>query len=341
MKCVHCGRELDAQALELGACRYCGQSIPGQGATMQNASPAAGPGNTSPTILKQNQMPSNTMWTENALTEFGPLSFAPPNTPQQGALPFAINAPPANVPSPGGYAQQGAYPPFSAAPAALARKGGGKKLVLAIVAIVLLAAVIGGGLLFARNFNTAATPGGTNASASSPNPAQPTTASQPTATPTVKPTPTSIPTSAYNDPNGLFSIRYPTAWTHDDFSPAGNSFPLPLNGVRFHSGDAELVILTGQEVPGLPTDGLAEQANDALLSMMNAQNVSSARPVQIGGKTWTEKEADTDGGKHTVIASISVNGHIYSLWYSAPASELSADEQQVFNPMIASFTFGG
>jgi hypothetical protein len=216
-----------------------------------------------------------------------------------------------------------------------------KTVALAIIAALLLIAVIGGGLLFARGFNKPSASNGTNGSTSIPNPT--TAAPSPTATPTPTPTPTAtpIPTSAYHDPNGLFSIRYPSAWTHDDTTPPGNSFPLPLTGVRFHSGDAELVILTGHEVPGVPDDGLAEQANTALLNSLHAQHISSTSPRQIGGHTWTAQNADTDGGKHTMIASISFNGHIYTIWYSAPASTFNADEQQIFNPMIASFTFGG
>jgi hypothetical protein len=215
-------------------------------------------------------------------------------------------------------------------PAAPARKSRGKPLALAIVAALVLIALLGGGVFLARGLIKPSAAG----SASAPNPTQ-------AATPSPTATPTPIPTSPYRDPQGLFSIQYPAAWAPENFSPAGDNFPLPLNGVRFHSGQAEFVILTGQEVPGLPTDGLAAQADDALLGTMNANNISSARSVTIDGQTWTEKSADTDGGEQTVIASISFNGHLYTLWYSAPASEFSADEQQYFLPMRQSFVFGG
>jgi hypothetical protein len=355
MQCTRCARALDAQALELGACRYCGQAIPDELKTVQNTIPGAPsvPGSTSPTLPKLNQPPAATAWNEtanDAPTQFGPLAFPPPgaaaplNVPAPGTAPFAVNAPAPSVPPPGGaFPQQGAYPPFSTSPAqyppaGTGRKGGGKTLLLAILAAVLLVALIGGGVLFARGFNKPSANNGTPVATSGPNPTTAATP-RPTATPTAKPTSTSIPTSTYRDPNGLFSIQYPTAWPHANFSPSGTNFPLPLHGVRFSSGQAEFVILTGQEGP-LPTSGLAAQADDALLGSMNAQNVSSASSVQIGGQTWTEKSADTDGGKHTVIASISLNGFLYSLWYSAPTGEFSADEQQVFNPMVASFRFG-
>jgi hypothetical protein len=314
---------LDAQALELGACRYCGHTIVGQNATSSDT-------------------------TNNALTQFGPLSFAPPDpfatadAPPTDTAPFGANPQAPGAPLPGGWPQQNAYPPYSAAPARYPpavppRKGRGRALALTliIVVIVLLIAVIGGGLLFARSFHTSPGSAGTNGVASNPNPTR-----QPSPSPTDTPTPTPIPTSAYRDPNGLFSIQYPSAWTLTNFSPGAGSLPLPLNGVRFSDGGAEFVILSGQELPGMPTDGLAEQADTALLNTMNARNISSARPATIGGQTWTEKSADTNGGKHTVIASISVNQRLYTLWYSAPASEFDADETQFFRPMIASFMFG-
>src|ERR1051326_7371706 len=117
MNCTHCGRALDAQALELGACRYCGTAIPSMGLTTQHAQ-QPGAGNTSPTQPKRDALPSNTMWTENALTEFGPLSYGPANTPPQGTTPFAVNTPPAYAPPPGGgFAQPGAHQPYAAPPA--------------------------------------------------------------------------------------------------------------------------------------------------------------------------------------------------------------------------------
>jgi hypothetical protein len=377
MTCTQCGRALDAQALELGACRYCGQAIASESKTVQNTSPgdpahqqafpdlptqsrygwedwpatngpppgaAGGTGNTSPTLLRPDQSPAPFAWNDpgsdnDALTQFGPRSFispdpyapaaaAPPGTIPFGASPPAPNTPPAGA----GLPQPGTAAPAQHLPAAPARKSRGKALMLAIVGAILLIAVIGGGLLFARSFNTASPSAGTGVS-SSPNPTAP-------ATPSPTATPTPIPTSTYRDPSGLFSLQYPSAWTPTNFSPSGNALPLPLNGVRFSSGQAEFVVLTGQELPGLPNNGLAEQADDALLNSMNAHNISSARPVSIGGQTWTEKSADTDGGKHTVIASISFKGHLYSLWYSAPASEFNADETHFFSPMIASFRFG-
>ncbi len=281
---------------------------------------------------------ANSTWSEttnNAPTQFGPFTVAPPDSfapaeaPARGTAPFGVNPPPANLPPPGGALP--AQPLYRSVPVESAHKGRGKTLALAIVAAVLLLAVISGGLLFARSFNKA--PAG---AANSP---QATSAAAPS--PTASPTPTPIPTSAYRDPNGLFSIHYPGSWAQAGFSPRGVPFPLPLNGVRFSSGQADFVILTGQEPPLMPTNGLAAQADDTLLGTMNAQQVSAPRPVKIGGQTWTEKSANTSGGKHTIIASISFNQHIYSLWYSAPASEFSADEQQVFNPMVANFSFGG
>lgn len=343
MQCSRCGRTLDAQAVELGACRYCGQAIP--------TGSLRGTGNTAPTLPQFDQPFGNTLWSapggKEMPTEFGPPSImapeveAPSDATTHVTAPFEASAPAANAPFPGGsLPQQGAYPPFSAPPAqrppaAPAPRGGRKTLALAIVAAIVLIAVIGGGLFFARSFNkpSASGPGVT---VSSPNPTRPTAPS-----PTATPTPTPIPTSTYRDPAGLFSIQYPTAWVHQNFSPGSGGLPIPLNGVRFSSGSAEFVILTGQELPGVPTNGLAEQADTMLLNSMNAQHISSARPVTIGGQTWTEKSADTSGGKQTIIASISFHTHLYSLWYSAPASAFTTDEAQFFNPMIASFKLGG
>ncbi len=348
MTCSHCGRTLDAQALELGACRYCGQSLPDQlqarpdtssmSTVNQQALPTASqPEATDPTLPRLDESAANSAWnptSQSAFTEFGLLTdapvdaFAPAEATPRVTTPFG-SAPDANIPPPGGaLPPMAAYPPASAAPG---RKGAGKKLALAIVAVVLLVVVIGGGLLFARSFNKS--PAG---AANSP---QPTSAAAPS--PTASPTPTAIPTSAYHDPNGLFSIRYPAIWTRASFTPSGVPVPLPLSGVRFSGALAEFDILTGQEAPLLPTNGLAAQADDALLSTMSAQHVSSARAVSIGGQSWTEKSADTSDDAQTVIASISFKNHLYSLWYSAPTALFSAAEQQFFNPMIASFTFGG
>src|SRR6185437_14113844 len=109
MMCSHCGRALDAQAVELGACRYCGQSLPDQFQPFHNVSPTYPAGqqaapaarkpdaDTAPSLLTRLDPPTaNSTWnttSNNAPTEFGPFTVAPPDAFAPAVAPARITAP--------------------------------------------------------------------------------------------------------------------------------------------------------------------------------------------------------------------------------------------------------
>ena len=212
-----------------------------------------------------------------------------------------------------------AYPP--ALPARPQRR---RALILAFVTTFVVVALIVGGLLFALSFRMATT--GAGSATSGP--------TRPVASPTA-----TIPTTqVYRDPNGLFTISYPTAWNVQSVSQKLGVLPITLKGAQFQGGNASLKVLTGKELPLIPDQ--AAQADTALLQVMGGHNISNAEPKRIGGQTWTTKQAQTNNGDRLVATSITYQGELYSILYSAPSAEFSQDETQFFTPMLKSFAFG-
>ncbi len=377
MTCTHCGNLLDAQDLELGACQRCGQPLGKQPAARQDerspddtspgrvsespdswqdwpSSNQTLTGNTAPTQPKVAVQPdaaslAGTGPSDTAPTEAGLRSFVAPdagfsaasagiNTPESSTAPFTIGPQPAEVPPtsiPPVQPQVAPAPPPFAAPTAAPEAGfpaqpthrrQSKLLILGALAVVVLIALIGSGFLLARSFNRpsssiSAPPAGTPA-------------------PTATVTPTGPALRPYRDPNGYFLISYPASWQAMSFTLRLNGQPLPLNGVRFDDkeSNASLMVVTGQALPFLPDQ--AGSADDAILQLLGASATSSAQDVRIGGQRWTEKRAETRNGK-TVAASISYQGRLYSIIYSAPDDTFATTEAQVFLPMRATFMFGG
>lgn len=224
-----------------------------------------------------------------------------------------------------------AIPPFTGIaaapaylPAAPARPQRRRRLILAAVTAFVAVALIAGGLLFARSF--AASSSGAGAPTSRPS------------TPAASPTATVPATRVYVDPNGHFTISYPTAWTAQPITQKLGVLPVTLNGAQFQGGNASLKVLTGKELPLIPNQ--AAQADMALLQVMGGHAITSAEPKHIGGQTWTTKRTTASNGDKLVATSITYQGKLYSIVYSAPSAEFSQDETQTFTPMLNSFTFG-
>lgn len=356
----------------MGACQYCGQAIQGHPLTQRiDPGPAPGTkslyswqdwpattappaGNTHPTLPTLNAPGEPPAWDSfndagDDPTELGPSPFAAGSVPPPGAVAFTpgAGAPgtapflPAHAPPPGAPLQPGlpptnaipfpagSAPPFAGMgaapvypPAAPARPQRRRTVFLAAVAVCVLIALIVGGLLLARSF----TPATTSATSGRPG------------TPAASPTATVPVTQVYRDPKGRFTISYPTAWNAQPISQKLGVLPLTLEGAQFQGGQASLKVLTGQTLPLLSDQ--AAQADTALLQLMGGHNITSAEPKHIGGQTWTTKQAEANNGDRLVATSITYQGELYSIIYSAPKAEFSQDEKQTFTPMLKSFIFG-
>ncbi|GEM_PF-2187258 len=372
MNCTQCGRALDAQALELGACRYCGQPIPDAGTMSISETGAAGadypptgaaslydpgqshyewkdwptasvpaPGGTHPTLPGLGGVAENAesvgTTTGNALTLPGTGFFAAPGGTSAGA-----GAPPLPGPPPSGASAwphipaQPSYPP----PGAPGRRRG-KLLAIVGLVLIILVILIGSGVLFANTFNKSPASGSATGGpiiSTAPPTVTPTT--QPTATPTARPTSTATPAppalQTYRDPNRLFTIGYPTGWAVGNVAlPITSGFV--LNGVQFKNGAARFTIATGQQ-PAIPIP--PDQVDSLVLTSLGVSNQSAAQTVTIGGQPWTQESGDSNVGRHTVAASTNFNDRLYTIVYSAPTSEFPSDNAQAFSLMIASFRFG-
>ncbi len=148
MNCTHCGKPLDTQAIQQGACQYCGQTIPRQDTTGQGAAsfgtigfpaapgtdsqsvyswkdwpatnappsgPVGGAGQTQPT-LPQTPPPSSAPWSatgsaNDAPTLPGPLPFTTSAPTPTGTSPFGASAAPPGMAPSGGAAPPGAGAP--------------------------------------------------------------------------------------------------------------------------------------------------------------------------------------------------------------------------------------
>lgn len=392
MKCSQCGRALDEQALELGACRYCGQAIISAGtinispadATRGNNPPTGAapffdtaqsrydwkdwptgsvpaPGATHPTLPLVGGFPESApvdgATSHNAPTLPNASSFASPAAPPPGTAPFGAGTPPA----PGSPPFGASAPPRPAAPQSLraapasnvstpprqppsapARRSRVRLLALAGLLAIVLIVLITGGVLLAHSLNRpSAGASVTSVVATAPSTATPTARptatapAQPTATSLPAPTPTPTLPNVYNAP-GLFTINYPNGWTYENSPPVTIAPGFSLTGVQFMNGTARFTVATGQE-PGvaIPPD----QVDTFLLGSLGILHTSTAQPTRIDGQNWTEKMGDNATGLRAVAASISINGHVYSILYRAPINDFRADAMQAFMPMIQSFQF--
>jgi hypothetical protein len=143
---------------------------------------------------------------------------------------------------------------------------------------------------------------------------------------------------SYRDPSGHFTISYPGTWKLQPFQSKAAGLRPALTGAQFSKGSAVFTIASGT-APFFTPPGLAQLVDDALLSSLNARNISKPVNVSIGGQTWTEERADTNKGP-IVVDSLDLTGQLYSLWYTAPQNEFTSDQSKVFLPIRESFTFG-
>lgn len=142
--------------------------------------------------------------------------------------------------------------------------------------------------------------------------------------------PTPVPTTTtYHDAQGRFSFKEPALWT---VTPNANGALLA------DSSGANTVTITIAPAPagraaGIIADTLAKQ-----------QGLHSAPTTTIGGEQWQQRTGSVtgqDGATRIVTLYLDVHaGDLYSIETSSPTSVSSSINSLVYQPLLASFTFG-
>ena len=312
--CTRCGYTLAGSPGSMAVCPNCGQQTMIPGGSAQGWAPYPGAGMEQP---GQGSGPS-----------YGQPTSPFQAPPQYGGPGGGYGAPQMQ---PGGY--PGNYPSGYPTPPAPARRNA----LLPVALVVLLLLVAGGAYLFIRNQSTG------NKSA-----ARATATTGPTATATTPALPSGY--TLYNDPNGHYSIGYPSDWTQQNSNTSGVNATLFLN-----SGQTDVF-----EVADLPSSGATTSQLSTVLDQFftgfasslpgggTVANTSSPQDVTIAGQTWTQESGDinytdTAGNpatSHSEVSAISRNGRIYIIADATQdGSAFDTEKSQYFAPMINTFNF--
>jgi hypothetical protein len=182
---------------------------------------------------------------------------------------------------------------------------------------------------------------GQTCSNTSPTPTPSASSNNTTVTPTPTPAVTKPTMTTYKDPQGRFTVSYPTNWTA---TPASNRFESPL--VKFNSGvgpNAIIDIVTVQ-VPD-PEVFATQIANTGLFQYTLFQNVECTKYKIDGQRACSlifTKQADADLGTPgvAIMSVISyVRGNMYTIGFAAPQDRFDP-ELPTFEAMISSFKAG-
>jgi hypothetical protein len=152
-------------------------------------------------------------------------------------------------------------------------------------------------------------------------------------------TPIAANMTTYKDPQGRFTVSYPTNWTS---TPASNRFESPL--VKFESGvgpNVQVAIEIGTDPEALSR----ELANAGLFGYTLFQDVECTKYKVDGQKACSlifTKEADPDlGTQGVVVMSVLsyVNGHLYLIGYGATQNTFDS-ALPTYEAMLTSFNAG-
>lgn len=155
----------------------------------------------------------------------------------------------------------------------------------------------------------------------------------------------------FTDPNGLYTIGYPSSWAKQNSGSSG------ISAVLFTNSDRSDIF----EVAELPASGLTTSDLSPVLSNFftgfagslpggggSVGSTSSPQDVTIAGQTWTQESGDVNytdssGGSataHSEVSAISHNGHIFIIAdVTQDGSKFAGEKSQYFTPMINSFAF--
>ena len=355
MQCARCGYTLAGTPGSMAVCPNCGQQtvIPGGSGQGWNAypggqqaggygSPQSGPSYGAPYGAPTQEHPQAGGYSS---PQSGNLYGAPTQEhPQAGygsGPAYGQPAPPYPIPQEQYGGQGGAfgptapggYPSCYQTPPAPPRRN--PMLPIALVVVLLL--VAGGAYLFiskGHNSGVAKTP-------------TPTTTTSATATPTTSSLPTGY--SQYSDPNGLYTVGYPSDWKEQDSSSSN------VNGAVFTNPDrSDVFEVATLSASGVSTSDLSPELSQYFTGFAGSQTngsvgaTSQPQDVQIAGQTWTQESGDinyTDASgspatAHSEVAAISRNGHIYIIAdVTEDGSVFEGEKSQYFTPMINTFAF--
>jgi hypothetical protein len=138
----------------------------------------------------------------------------------------------------------------------------------------------------------------------------------------------------YRDPQHRFSFQRPALW---------HLIALP-NGVTLTDSDntstitSTATITVEQPMPG-------EVAKAHADTLATQQTLTAAPAQQIGGDTWEQRSGQVtgaDGAVREVVVFVTLHeGQLYVIQLSSPLNSFSGVNSLVYQPLLASFTFGG
>lgn len=133
---------------------------------------------------------------------------------------------------------------------------------------------------------------------------------------------------AYHDPGGRFSVNVPALWTVTRQSDGAL--------LTDSSGANSATISVTSAQAGATASSVAD-------TLAEAQKLQTAPSVPIGGDTWQQRSGQVigqDGATREIVALVDLHdGDIYTIQLSSPASSFSSINNQVYQPLLASFTF--
>ncbi len=136
-------------------------------------------------------------------------------------------------------------------------------------------------------------------------------------------------TLVYRDPNGRFNLTVPALWSVTRQS--GGALLTDSSGAN--SVTISYAPAQAGQTPASVADMLASQ-----------QGLQPAAPARIGGDAWQQRSGQVtgqDGVTRMIVVFVDVrDSEVYTIQLSSPIASYSTINNLVYQPLLASFTFG-
>jgi hypothetical protein len=135
--------------------------------------------------------------------------------------------------------------------------------------------------------------------------------------------------TTYHDPQHRFSFVVPTLW----------QVTTTAAGATLSDGTGTSTATVS--VAGMPTPVTAADEADRLATQMGLQ---ADAPQTIGGQSWEQRSGQvtgSDGAVRQVAVLVTIyGGQLYTIELSSPVATYNSINALVYQPLLASFTFG-